>query len=363
MNEWGFKIDEYQRAIGTFSNRKRLIVEGKSDKYLFKILLDEFSLATHQFQKERKNSIDKVDIDDVETLIKSDDSLKLFIVDAAGNRQKIERIHKNVKNLPKYTNLVFFVDREFDNFTISFEEEIKDEMSSHKVDGALIWSRGHSIENYLFDSTILHQPLRILSDGKLFDDAIKIFEDNFYLTIRLASAVSIAFKECEKIQALEKIIDWELIDIDTSNVNLRIVDWREKMYKRGEQDQRGRTIRKFSNEEIEQIINSYQMWYQKIENDNVDESILRWICHGHIGFQVILEVYCSCVHYCVLNREINNELNKTKDINKVYREANHKIHKSGKDDIWEQFANWWAHKAVRNECLYPLEVLEKLGII
>jgi hypothetical protein len=306
---------------------------------------------------------DEIEIDEITTFINNDNLLEPFIVGAVGNRTKIEYIHKNVRNLPQYTNLVFFADREFDNFVLSLKEEIKDEADRYKSDGSLIWSRGHSIENYLFDFTVLRQPLRILSDIKLFNDAIKIFEDNFYSTIHLASAVTIALKECKKIQALEKIIDWELIDIDISTVNLRIADWEKRMSDRGEKDERGKTIRKFSNEEINEVINSYQNWNKKLKDDNVDIDLLRWICHGHIGIQVILEVYRSCINYCALNREIKSRSNKEINIKKIHKEANQKIHKSGKDAIWEEFANWWAYKAVRNECLYPLEVLKKLGVM
>jgi len=362
--EWGYSIEEYQLYIGEFSNVKHLIVEGKTDEYLFNVLLDEFFNSSQQkITRDKMINRDEIEIDEITTFIKNDNLLESFISGAVGNRTKIEYIHKNVHDLPKYNNLVFFVDREFDNFVISLKEGIKDEINTHKIEGSLIWSRGHSIENYLFDFTVLYQPLRNLSNLKLFKDAIKIFENNFYSTILLASAVSITLKECGKIQALEKMIDWELIDIDISNVNLRIADWKKRMHERGQKDERGKTIRKFSTEEIDEVINSYQNWYKKLKDDNVDVNLLRWICHGHIGIQVILEVYLSCVNYCALDRAIKSKLNQEINTKEIYKEANQKIHKSGKDNIWEEFVNWWAHKAVRNECHYPLEVLEKLGVI
>jgi hypothetical protein len=351
MSQWGFNIQEYKLVLGEFSNIKHLIVEGKTDKYFFTVLLDEFSKSlSKESAKDKSINFDEIKIDDIETFVKKDNTFQALVTDVTGNRTKIESIHKGVKNSPKYSNLVFFIDREFNDFVISFEQEIRDEISQHKIEGSLIWSRGHSIENYLFDFTVLRQALRRLSSLELYDSAIKLFETNFHLTIRMATAVSIALKECQKIQALEKIIDWELID--SSTFNLRIDAWKQRICERG----------KLSNEEAEKIVNNYKKWYSKLENDGVDYNLLRWICHGHIGSEIILGMYCSCLNVCFIKNN-KNKFSEQIDIHQIYREANHKIQKSGKDSIWEEFANWWANKAVRNECFYPLEVLKKLGVI
>ncbi len=332
-DEWGYNIEEYQLITGEISNRKRLIVEGKTDKRFFKVLLDEFLRTSNNYSK---IDIEDIDIDDIETFLTNNNDLKSYISGAVRNRKKIEYVHENVKNSPRYDNLIFFLDREFDNFIISYTQEIKDEINEHKVDGALILSRGHSIENYLFEFNIIRQPLIAFSETELFSNAIRIFEKNFDLIICLASAVSIALKECEKIQALETIIDWELIDVKPSNISLRIDDWKKRICER----------KQLAIYQAEEIIITYEKWYAKIKNENVDVSILRWLCHGHIGIHIIVEVYYSCLIYCDCDKKIK-----------------HKIRRSKKEDIYESFANWWADKAVRNECLYPTEVLEKLGLI
>ncbi|MBE9200801.1 MULTISPECIES: DUF4435 domain-containing protein [unclassified Nodularia (in: cyanobacteria)] len=347
MKNWGLNIDEYRRVIGKFSNSKRLIVEGKTDKCFLTILLDEFSQSTVQLSKQKP-----VVIDDLDTLIKNDDSIKSFTVKVTGNRQKIERIHKNVKNLPKYDNLVFFVDREFRYFTMFIDGNIKDRLKKHKVNGSLIWSRGHSIENYLFDFTVLRQPLRRLTDIEIFEDVINTFENIFYLVIVLATAISMTFKECEKIQELENTIDWEIIEVNFLEVNLKLDEWKKRMCER----------KGLCSEMAEHIISTYKNWHNKIKTDNLDIDILRWLCHGHIGIKVILEAYRSCIVYCASIKIEENVLNQKNYSQKIIKELTKKIQISKEKYIWEEFANWWADKAVRNECFYPIELLEKLGL-
>ncbi|MBD2628666.1 DUF4435 domain-containing protein [Trichormus variabilis] len=347
MRTWGLNIDDYQRVIGKFSNSKRLIVEGKTDKCFLTILLDEFSQSTEKLPKPRI-----IPIDDINTIVKNDDSIKAFTVNVTGNRQKIERIHKNVKNLPKYENLVFFVDREFRYFTILINGNMKDRLKKHKVNGSLIWSRGHSIENYLFDFSVLRQPLRRLTDIEIFEDVINTFEENFYLVIALATAISMTLKECKKIQELENTIDWEIIEIKSLEVNIKVDDWKKRMCER----------KGLCNEIAENIISTYQNWYDKIKNNNLDIDVLRWLCHGHIGIKVILEAYRSCIGYCASLKIEEDILSQNQYSQKTIKELTKKIQISKENYIWEEFANWWADKAVRNECFYPIELLDKLGL-
>jgi len=344
MNDFAYPPEAYQLAVGEMSSRRRLIVEGKTDRIFFKILLGEFMRLSHK--KTSKYKVSDIDIDVIDTLVK-DDRFQPIVSGVTGNRKRIESIHKNTQNSYNYDKLFFFIDREFDDFTISLDKNIKDELNKHKVDGSLVWSRGHSIENYLFDFTVLRQPLRGLSDVELsqFEEAIQLFENNFYLTLRLGSAFSIALKECRKIKKLEEIINSELIDFDSSNVNLRLDELEKRICER----------KILSIEDSRKIINTYEEWYKKIEKDQVDIDTLRWICHGHIGIKVILAVYLSCINHCFEGRDIHISLRKDREPKKIM-----KNYKNDEDKICEILATWWADKAVRNECCYPQEVLEKL---
>jgi hypothetical protein len=330
MNGFGYTLKEYEFFIGQQTNEKHLIVEGKTDQYFFELLLHQFSKTIYE------DAIEHILIDDVDTMIEKNDELKSFVTGASCVRRKVEYIHKNVKDSPRYANLVFFADRDFDNFIISLDQKLQDELEEHKVDGSMIWSRGHSIENYLFDFNIIRQPLIMLSDMELFKDAIKIFEYNFYQTMKLATAMSIAVRECKKIEKLLRIIDDKLITLDNGNyISLKLDYLQKELCERG-----------ISLEESKQIIEIYQQWLNKIDKENVDINILKLICHGKIGIKFILGVYYSCINYVAA----------------LKNQKNQKAKKTRTEEIW-QIANWWADKAARNECLYPVEVLEKLCLI
>lgn len=321
-SEWGYNAQEYQLILSDISNDKRLVVEGETDKDFFRFLFDELSKTI------------EIHIDNIEVFV-TNNNFKIDINGVAGNRKKIECIHKRIKGSPKYTNVVFFIDREFDDFIIDHNKPLEDKTNSHKVDGQMVMSRGHSIENYLFDINVIRSSLRCHTEPDLFNKAIKLFEENFNSIIYLASAVSIALKESHTIQELEKTIDCELIDINPSNISLRIDDWKKRIEERS---------KKISPDKLEEVINLYKKWDKKIKSEQVDCNVIRWICHGHIGINIIFEFYCSCLLYCDKSKKDKYEIRKVK-----------------KEKIYKDFANWWASNSIQDKCLYPKEVLEKLG--
>ena len=128
------------------SEKKHVLVEGKSEKIAFRNLKYELDI-----------DIDELEIDSAEYLIEFEDSeghpQKL------GNREKVEEISKIVvaesQNLenngrePYADKFIGFVDREYREFQVS--NSIQDLLNCHRVSDRLVWSRGHSIENYLFE--------------------------------------------------------------------------------------------------------------------------------------------------------------------------------------------------------------------
>ncbi|BAZ05441.1 hypothetical protein [Calothrix sp. NIES-3974] len=99
-----------------------------------------------------------------------------------------------------------------------------------------------------------------------------------------------------------------------------------------------------SSDKLEEVINLYNKWDKKIKSEQVDFNVIRWICHGHIGINILLEAYCSCLLYCDKSKKDKSEIRKIK-----------------KRTIYKYFANWWASHSIQDKYLYPKEVLEKLG--
>mgnify|MGYP001803155046 CR=1 FL=1 len=256
MSDWGYLPNEYEIAIGEISHRKRLIVEGPTDKNVFKTLLCQFDEYENELSIQNKINEDNIDIDCVEDLPQNDFNLNGCTINQNGNRGKVEYLHETLQNSPKHNNLVFFADREFREFNI------------------------------------LRQSLRGLTKDQLYDEYIKNYEKLFYNTIRFATAISLALKDCEKIQALEDKFNWDLIDVDDSEVILNVEECKIRL-----KNQQGSAKNRISLEDVETVIASFQNWYIKLKKNAIEINTIRWICHGHIGAKLIIEVYRACIKY------------------------------------------------------------------
>ena len=370
MSDWGYLPNEYEIAIGEISHRKRLIVEGPTDKNVFKTLLCQFDEYENELSTQNKINEDNIDIDCVEDLPQNDFNLNGCTINQNGNRGKVEYLHETLQNSPKHNNLVFFADREFREFNL---DKIQDYLNGHKVKGSLVWSRGHSIENYLFDFNILRQSLRGLTKDQLYDKNIQNYEKLFYNTIRFATAISLALKDCEKIQALEDKFNWDLIDVDDSEVILNVEECKIRL-----KNQQGSAKNRISLEDVETVIASFQNWYIKLKKNAIEINTIRWICHGHIGAKIIIEVYRACIKYTYYknhdfkekpnNTEVKNQIEedlkkRKRDIEKEMKNENPIIFKQKNKDMWKILINYWASKVVsdkNNKYPYPKEIIDKL---
>lgn len=329
-----------------FSHKVHLLVEGKTEKILFQRLLEEIFDKTNQ-----KLSRDDIFIDSAELLTGfTDFKTKL------GNREKIELVYQKLEDESCASKLVGFVDREFRDFDIS--EIIQDKLSEHKVQGRLVWSRGHSVENYFFDFSILRYTLRILSITEWLNDALEIFENLVFSTIRLACATSLAAKDSKYINAVQNSVNWQIVEIKDLNVSLQIDDWKKSLLK----------SQKLDYERVEKIVERYTYWRSIIET--TDFNVVRWTCHGHIGMNTIWAVYIRCV-YEVCCRKFQVDLAQASqeyaNIEKIRKEAAFKeadqLHKKiQKDIITHICGGHWASKIIGNQFDYPLKVLTLLGI-
>src|SRR5437660_10174463 len=152
------------RTMVRMSKFKYILVEGRDDIIVFKYLIEEFlgkrsDIRFHGAHQIRFDS-------------------------GIGNRERVENIVESLKGKKYAKRFVGFVDREFRGFDL--DNEIKDVIGKHNVTDRLIWSRGHSLENYYFDFSSLRRPLRHFSMTPHFDDALDLFEQNFEHIITLA---------------------------------------------------------------------------------------------------------------------------------------------------------------------------------
>lgn len=293
------------------TQKKYLLVEGKQDKQFFRLFLNQFSPQIRTV------------VDSAENFISFENTF--------GKREIVEKISDLIAETIYANRFVGFVDREYREFDL---ESLVDCLNCHNLKTRLVWSRGHSIENYFFDYQIIHESLLGLSSVDCFDSAIKNFEDCFEETIRIACALGLTGYQMHKIEVVRSSIHSNLFNVENSKIVLQVETWQKSL-----------KIKKFTEEEILMAINSFQSWLEKLTN--ISFETVRWLCDGHSGIEIIWAVYHRCVFTNTSERSQN--------------EAD-KIYKVPEDARFQTLASWLVRKAKTKESVYPYEVLNLLGV-
>lgn len=311
------------RNLLRMSNRKHLLVEGKDDKRLFKILLDELYDGKHN-----------IDIDAAECLIDTG---------IPRNGDKVEEVCRSVEGTQLASKLVGFVDREFRDFGIG--EALQDHINKHKVSGCLVWSRGHSVENYYFDFRTLRHPLRTFSVTEYFDEALSLFEEVMPATIRLACTISLVGDEAlrndliKKLMILDDSVSAEFLTINSPNIDLDRTMLKGKMTEE----------KNVPSELADQVILSLNSWQARVEAADFD--VVRWLCRGHTGLSLIWKAYSRCVFSVCQRAGATNpaaEAQKALSAQETHR--------------FNLCTEFWTRKALGSQTDYPLEVLRMLEL-
>lgn len=315
------------RSLLSYSHQRHLLVEGGDDKRAFSLFLDEL------FERLAPPGIESVRIDSAQDLIEFDE---------AGNREKVEMVCESVSGRPYAKRIVGFVDREFREF--DRHPHLADGVKGHRISGRLIWSRGHSIENYYFDFNTLRSPLREFSVTDRFRDALALLEAVFAQTIRLACAASLAGDEIGMLSLVKGSVGQDVFDVcnaGEASLTLGLGAWCSKLMGR---------LR--SSEGIaERLIDRFQFWYARVEA--ADFHVVRWMCHGHIGLAFIWAVYSRCVL----------EVCKQRGYSEHDSEAEaRRVLKAEESVRFNACAARWVERSLGDHCSYPMQVFELLGL-
>lgn len=310
-------LTEYRIEL-RISRRKHLLVEGRDDKRLFTLLLDEFFGREHG-----------VDVDSVEDYIEKE---------LPNNRDQVEDLCHSIGNMPFADKLVGFSDREFRGFET--DGTLTDTINCHRVEGRLVWSRGHSIENYFFAFPILYEPMRDSTEIDYLYQALDLFENVLESAIRVACAIGITGHELQKLDPLRGSIDKKWLAIESSHVTVNIDDWKEHLI---------RQIH-LTGEQAEYVLERFLFWYQKTQVSDVHT--IRWMCDGHIGLKFLWIVYARCV--AVISRQIGRESPEKAAQNAL---------KSPETNRFNTCASWWIRRAKEKQSEYPEDVFQLLGLL
>lgn len=299
------------------SQKKRLLVEGADDYRLFSRLIYAFT----------KNE-GKIEIDDASCLIGFEQAI--------ANREKVEMACMLIKDKRFSTKLTGFVDREHRDFALS--PKLQDQIKNHRVDGRLVWSRGHSVENYYFDFETLRAPISSLSPTRYQQVALDMFEKNFEGIIRMACSSSLLGLEMGNFQIIKSSISWNVFDVDDGEISLNTNTLKKELEKKN-----------VRSETIQIITDRYPYWRGLVNMADFD--VVRWACHGHIGLSFIWSTYKRLVYEVSLKdgtqrpeREVERALDAKEEIRFIACAQN------------------WIKRALGNETVFPYELLELLEI-
>ena len=135
-----------------------------------------------------------------------------------GNREKIELVCKLIAKSGQKDKLIGFVDREFRKFILN--KNLSDQFTKHFVGQNIVWSRGHSIENYLFEFETMKDPFASLSTTSFYRKAQDCFEENFECIVQIACAASLSAKEIKNFGILKGHISWDLFKFEENLISL-----------------------------------------------------------------------------------------------------------------------------------------------
>ena len=266
--------NEYLNQV-RMSQQCHILLEGAQDKTLFSAMLEKerFWIEPTQCQEIVLSTADH---------IQSEDGIQ-------GNREKVETICSRITDRFFAGRFAGFVDREFREFDC--DATIQDKLKRQYRSGRLIWSRGHSIENYLLDFEVVEQTLRDCTDDTdTASIALGYLRDNFQRMLEIGCALGFCAFEASLLDVVRRTIDWESITLENGEVLWNIEKWKEHMSSQS----------KLDTETREQLANQFtDLLVITRASDPVD---VRWACDGHIGLNLLWNTYASIVYH-VRNHE------------------------------------------------------------
>lgn len=313
-----------------------LLVEGPGDVEFFECLRKALDL-----------NVDDVRIDDADFKIPGREE---------DRRANVEYVAKEIVNNHKYQGVVNrftgFADREFDHF--DFEQSpITDRIGVQRQDGRLIYSRGHSIENYVFDYDLIidvleeHYPIASTYRAATPNNRTTVLNsmrEFFDQILCIACAVSLSAYKNKLIGVIKNL----LFHIDEWNSEKAIMSYDQTqqsvVLNRNEFRNRLLEVRRVNPDRADAFIGSYEHYLDVISRAG-NREFARWLCHGHIGVHVIRLAYAMFIYHSFTSAspgnnpplsEISAMLKDTKRLPLRGHETAKRLHRRSKPSSWVQ---------------------------
>jgi hypothetical protein len=246
-----YSIEGYGVALALRS-AKTILVEGPSDKRVLTRLI-----LQHDMRRERRT---RFVIDEV-ALISNDEGLA-----CKGSKEKVEIVASALETLSSKLN--WLVDREWEGIDLD-----ADPMQFH-APPARAWGRrtkGHSIENYWFRDKFISDYLKMFFGEILNVDFFTALAARFDSIIRIAAAYSFASKRLGTLSRSIGLVKAEHIDW-TGDGYIALPSLNVALSTRG------------YHEDLAAAVND-ELGKKSLQNASV--AVLQWLCHGHLGEEMI----------------------------------------------------------------------------
>lgn len=262
-------------------------------------------------------------VDDAEWL-KSPDG-KIF-----GNREKVEYYCTQLTRTSVAWKIVGFVDREFREFV--HNGTLDDQLNSHRVIDRMVWSRGHSVENYFLDLRVLLPCFRNLSASSDVSEAVDKFVSVFPDLLRVACALTLAGLRFGNLDLVARSLEWCHFQIVADRLGLRVDRWvRSLERKHGLDATRSNRLGRY--------YRGYRGYATRVSVD-----VMRWFIHGHIAMAAVWQGFARCLY--AVNGRNKREIDGFLSTQEGVRLA--------------QCAELWAAAAVSDGMTAPTPVVEML---
>lgn len=240
--------------------------------------------------------------------------LQINSIGANGSRETVEVLCRELGRLHGVgRRIVGFVDRE-DRVTSGFPTIEDHVLATNNV----VWSLGHSMENYALDFGTLEAALGSLATVPRFKQAIMLFNRSF----GLVSITIYALTELMRSKSLRVMMAAQLIDEDvlvfnrlTRTIDLDVQAWMQRFVAKATLDLAS-----------EELINAELSALRKASEDLGIEEV-RWRIHGHVSMAIIVKLYRACA-IKVSDGELRNSdisaLNSL-SVEKLYRAVMHAL--------------------------------------
>ncbi|MCE2458975.1 MAG: DUF4435 domain-containing protein, partial [Dehalococcoidia bacterium] len=200
-----------------------------------------------------------------------------------GNRDKVEIVCDLVLQHSFQSRFIGFVDREFRGFAL--HESVGDDLRTHWCCGRLVWSRGHSIENYLFEFDVVRRALLDCStNGEVAGIALEVLEEQFPQVIRIACALGLTGKEYNELGVVRRTVHWSTMRLIDGKFSWDIDVWDKALNDHANLPDKTRAS----------LVNGFRRWFDIAEVSPLDD--VRWGCDGHIGLNLIWAAYTTAIY-------------------------------------------------------------------